>query len=513
MALELHAGATRAGALAGGVHLNIGIALKMEEIFTRDLVRLVHALKFEGIKPDAPAAAVAGVHRDATEEHLGELVIAGRTIHRSQTPTHRSDPCRVWQTDSPMDSLAAHFTSRVASRPMSSEPRPGAEAQFEGGAFHPDLEKGRASGTVQLTAGGVRFESAGGRIELPLEGLKIALGGANDRLIFFTHPAQPEATIHTADHAILNQAVLAQNPELTVQVGRVRKKKRTARAVLFTVLLVLAGTVVALILCKDLLVTAAANGVPVDWEVKLGDKLFEQIRLTKQLVNEPALDTQFKELTAPLVTGIRDTRYPLKFHIIEEPALNAFAMPGGHVVVHTGLLLAADAPEEVAGVLAHEIAHVTERHAFRSVISSAGLYAILQFFIGDTSSLLATIANNSAFLLDRKYSRDFEREADDTGWRYLLQADIEPEGMVRFFKKMQEEEQKLLQQVPGGGSAEKALSLVSTHPATAERMRMLEGRWQQLAKKTGYRKFPLNYTEFKNSLCTKLHSAPDQKRN
>ncbi len=394
---------------------------------------------------------------------------------------------------------------------MSSVSQAGADASYEGGAFHPELDKGRASGTVRLTAGAVHFTSAGGQVELPLAGLKIALGGASDRLIFFTHPNLPDTTIHTADHAILNHPVLAQRPELTAQVGRVRKKKLTAWAVMLVVVLVLVGGLVALVLCKDTLVKTAAKGVPVDWEVKLGDKLFEPMRLAKQFVNDPALDAQFKELTAPLLAGMQDTRYPLKFHIVEDPTLNAFAMPGGHVVVHSGLLLAAETPEEVAGVLAHEIAHVTQRHAFRSVISSAGLYTILQCFIGDASSLLATIANNSALLLDRKFSRDFEREADDTGWRYLLQSDIEPQGMIRFFKKMREEEQKLLQQIPGGATTSKALSVVSTHPATEERLQALDARWQQLSKKTGYRKFPLNYAGFKDTLRTKLHSALDQK--
>jgi len=312
-----------------------------------------------------------------------------------------------------------------------SNPAAQPKAEFEGGAFHPHLEKGRASGTVRLTAAAVLFESPKGGFELPLEGLKVALGGANDRLLFFTHPSWPEATIHTADHAILAHPALAGQKAMAAQVGTVRRKKRVALAVLLSVVFVLAGAILGLILSKDLLVKAAANSIPVDWEVKLGDKLFDQVSHSKRLLREPALNTQFAELTTPLVKGIPDSRFPLEFHLIEDPTLNAFAMPGGHVVVHSGLLLAAKSPEEVAGVLAHEIAHVTKRHGFRSVLSSAGLYLLLQFFIGDASSLLATIADNSAFLLDRKFSRDFEREADDAGWNYLVQADIEPGGIDR----------------------------------------------------------------------------------
>jgi predicted Zn-dependent protease len=195
---------------------------------------------------------------------------------------------------------------------------------------------------------------------------------------------------------------------------------------------------------------------------------------------------------------------------VEDTTLNAFAMPGGNVVIHSGLLLAADRSEEVAGVLAHEIAHVTQRHGFRSIISSLGLYQVLQLFIGDATGLLAVLANNSAFLIDRKFSRDFEREADNTGWEYLMRANIEPTGMIDFFKKVQIEEKKQLEQLHAQG-ADKVLSFISTHPGTDERISSLEARWQKVQTKTGFHRFDLNYSEFKDSLRTKLHSEPEQK--
>lgn len=396
-------------------------------------------------------------------------------------------------------------------RAVSSASPSDGDLQYQGGAFNPALAQGQASGAVRVTLAGILFESVKGSVDLPWEGLQLALGGANDRLLFFTHPSRPETVIHTADHTILHHPALAQREELRAQVGRVRTRKRTARAVALSVLLVLAGAVVALVLSKDRLVRAAANSVPVDWEVKLGDKLFGQVGSTKRLLESSELEAQFKEVTASLLKGIPEAGYPFRFHIVEDPTLNAFAMPGGHVVIHSGLLLAADSPEEIAGVLAHEVAHATRRHIFRSVISSAGLYAVLQYVIGDVSSLLATIADSSAFLLDRKFSRDFEREADDTGWDYLLRADIEPRGMIELFKKLQAEEEKRLQQSPIGG-AQKALTLVSTHPATDERVRVLEARWQRLPKQSGYRKIPLDYARFKNNLRARMHSAPTSER-
>jgi len=394
--------------------------------------------------------------------------------------------------------------------PMTREPQRGERAEFDGGAFHPDLQNGKASGILRLTPGGVDFESDQGIFSLPLEGLSLALGGANDRLIFFTHPIHPQVTIHTADHSVLNHPVLAAHPELVAQVGRVRNKKRLAWTVLLSVIGLLVASLVGLILAKDVIVNSLASAIPTDWEVKLGDKLFQQLMVSRREIKDPALEAQLAKITGPLVAGIKDSRYPLKFHIIEDPTLNAFAVPGGNVVVHSGLLLAADRPEEVAGVLAHEIAHVTKRHGFRSIISSLGLYQVLQAFVGDATGLLAVLANNSAFLMDRKFSRDFEREADSAGWEYLLGANIEPDGMIEFFKKLRMEEKKQLEQLHVEG-AEKALSFVSTHPGTEERVRTLEERLKKLPAKSGFHKFDLNYTGFKDSLRARLHSAPEQK--
>jgi predicted Zn-dependent protease len=383
-------------------------------------------------------------------------------------------------------------------------------ARYEGGAFHPTLENGRASGFLQLTAAGVRFESDRGTITLPLDGLKVELGGASDRVLFFKHASEPKGTIHTSDHRILEDPVLRSHPELISQVGVVRKKKRMAWVVLLSVVGVLLGLVVALVLSKDRIVAAVAGAVPTDWEVKLGDKIFEQLMTSRRKVDDPELNRQLAIITEPLLRGIKDSRYPFKFHIVEDPTLNAFAVPGGNVVIHSGLLLASDRPEEVAGVLAHEIAHVTRRHGFRSVVSSLGLYQILGAFIGDASGLLAVLANNGAFLLDRKFSRDFEREADLQGWEYLMRANVEPRGMIEFFRKMQLEEKKMTDPLPVEG-AESALEIVSTHPATAERLQSLQAKWEAVETKTGFYKFQLNYPEFKDRLRSRLHSAPATK--
>jgi Zn-dependent protease with chaperone function len=376
---------------------------------------------------------------------------------------------------------------------------------FEGGAFGPGLPGGRASGIVQLTGRGVVFESEVGKVELPLGGLKLGLGGANDRLIFLSHPSLPQTTIHTADHTLLDHPIVAGTPALASQRERVRGKKRTTVVLLAAVVVGLVACVVGLFLARSWFVKGAAAAVPVELEIKLGDKLFEQTMVSRRLIKDAALDAQVKQLTEPLVSAIADKRYPLKFHVVEDASLNAFAMPGGNVVLHSGLLLAADSPEEVAGVLAHEIAHVTRRHSIRNILASTGLYLVLSAVIGDASGIVAVIADNSAYLLTRKFSRDFEREADDTGWNYLVEARIDPKGMFTFFQRMEREEKKQMEKFPGGGGVSKALEVIGTHPAMRERIAHLEEKWSKRVTTGEFGEIPLNYAEFKTSVRAKLH--------
>jgi hypothetical protein len=135
------------------------------------------------------------------------------------------------------------------------------DRRVAGGAFHPDLPNGRASGEVTISFTAVQFKSDKGDFDLPAEGMKIELGGANDRLIFFSHPTHPKVTIHTADHSILNHPMLVNNPELR---GATEKSPRTGNAWRGRCCLGVCGSVVALLLglflARDTMVRTAAKG-------------------------------------------------------------------------------------------------------------------------------------------------------------------------------------------------------------------------------------------------------------
>ena len=148
--------------------------------------------------------------------------------------------------------------------------------------------------------------------------------------------------------------------------------------------------------------------------------------------------------------------------VIDDPkTVNAFAVPGGHLFVYSGLLLAAEDESEVAGVLAHETGHVVARHTARQMVDAFGLQAIASLATGQNPTLLEQITTKIAgtgVLL--AHSRQSEREADEFGARYSSGAGFDPHGLATFFQKLGKKE----------GSQPQIMAWISDHPLTPERI-------------------------------------------
>lgn len=339
------------------------------------------------------------------------------------------------------------------------------------------------NGTLEVTPEILRFTAGAETIEMPLSGLKLTRGGHNNEHFFLEHAAQPGWSVATNDPQLLKHPNIAGHPELSPNVRTLPREHRgrgLAIASLVVISLLLAF-VIALVAARGWIVEKIADRIPVSWETKMGEQFYSQIQSEGKLVADADRSNRVAAITRPLLEAVGETGYTFRFHIVNDTNINAFAVPGGHIFIHTGLLAAADTPEEIAGVLGHEIAHITERHGFRSIINAAGLYLIVQFLFGDMSGLAAVLADGSQLLLRQRYSRDFERQADDAGWQYLIKANIDPRGMIRFFDRLKKEEQKH-PQLRG------SLQLLNTHPASDERMKRLEAKWEKLDRKDGFRK-------------------------
>jgi predicted Zn-dependent protease len=220
---------------------------------------------------------------------------------------------------------------------------------------------------------------------------------------------------------------------------------------------------VALLLNANAIAGWIVDRIPVEQEMEWGRQAFAGMRGTLKLRESGADVGAVKAIGARLSAG---SQYRYEFYVADDKTLNAFALPGGVIVIHTGLIHATKRPEELAGVIAHEIQHVERRHSIRGMVKDLGLRGMWAAATGDLGGTL--IGEAALQLTSLKFSRDDESEADDKGFDSLIAANIDPTGMPAFFKIMSEQ----------AGDAPAAF--ISTHPLSEERQKTLQQRVESL---------------------------------
>jgi len=211
------------------------------------------------------------------------------------------------------------------------------------------------------------------------------------------------------------------------------------------------------------LVSVVTPFVPISWEENLGESTAGGLAPPDQRCGRPdqlkPIDHIVSTLTAPL------TYQPYRLHVIvaKDPILNAFALPGGTIVVFRGLIERTDSADELAGVLAHEIQHILKRHTTRAMLEEASTAVLIAAVSGDASGAITYGLKSAQVAGTLRYSRRSEEEADAEGMKMLLAARVNPAGMIRFFERLDREAPEL----PAG------LNFLSTHPVTKDRIKRL----------------------------------------
>ncbi len=373
------------------------------------------------------------------------------------------------------------------------------QAKFEAIATGEAVEGGRAAGELTVQSAALIFTGSGPTATMPFAGLRIRRGGANNALIFFSHDTLPGWSVYTRDRKILRALRISGASVLASELAIVDDGSRRAFIGVFTALLVIVGGAIGLWLLKDPVIGAVANLIPISWEERAGGVIFSSIRADHKIIDDAELTAELQKLFEPLVRVTAKSGYTFKFYIADDDALNAFAMPGGYIVVHSGVLLKAERLEEVLGVLAHELSHVTEKHVTKQVVSVIGIYVVFDFFLGNFFGTFAAISEGAPYLLQQGFSRAHEREADERGLAYLREANIDPAGMVIFFERvMAENESNAVI-----STLEKSLNFLSTHPATEDRITFLK---ELIKREPGgaYLQFGPEFAQFKDKLRAKL---------
>lgn len=208
-------------------------------------------------------------------------------------------------------------------------------------------------------------------------------------------------------------------------------------------------------------------------EIALGDKVSQEIEKKEKVLNDPAIQAYVREIGARISNQSPRTDVPYKFTVIDNPkTVNAFALPGGHMYIYTGLMKLCANEAELASVMGHEIAHVAAHHHGESMTRQYGYSLIISLVLGDNPSANAQLMSQiMATLGESKFSRTQENEADRLGMDLLFRAGYKPDAMVTFMEKMGAAEKE------GGKGG--LLKFVSSHPPTPERIAALRAQEQQ----------------------------------
>lgn len=217
-------------------------------------------------------------------------------------------------------------------------------------------------------------------------------------------------------------------------------------------------------------------------ERRLGEEIMREIRADRSYYDDAEATDYINALGNRLASRASDARQSLEFFLVQERSINAFALPGGFVGVNTGLILAAQSESELAGVIAHEVAHVTQRHIARiiaqqkqsAVMSIAALAVAVLAARSNPDIAAAATAFGQAGAVQNllNFTRDHEREADRVGLQILEAAGYDPRGMEIFFERMQR-----ATRIYDIGSAP---SYLRTHPLTYERIADIQNRLDRL---------------------------------
>jgi Zn-dependent protease with chaperone function len=371
----------------------------------------------------------------------------------------------------------------------------GQTEQFDGHAFHEQLPKGRASGQLALGTTHLSFNSDAKSVSLPLTDIRIKMGGANNRLVFFEHPSYPDWSLYTADRDILKSEYLSNHNELIQQVNTAKGTRILGWAGFGAGLILVVLLPLMVFLSMDTISGWVAPAIPADVEQKLGDSAWSQVETNSTVLEDLEVTESLQRLIAPLLSAAQNERYEFNVHIIESSELNAFALPGGNIAINTGLILAAQSSEEVLGVLAHEIIHVTEQHGVRNVIGTAGIVVMTQALFGDFTGLLGVLVDAGPVLLRLSYSRQFESEADNKGFDLLVKANIDPRGMPAFFTRIIEDQahkKAKTEDEPDGDLEQMSNEYLSSHPQTLARIKAIEKRLATLNQSFTHSNYDLN---------------------
>lgn len=320
----------------------------------------------------------------------------------------------------------------------------------------------RHAAAVRIMPGGleITLTASGARVWWPYEGVRQTQGfyaGEQVRL------ERGEEALQLGDLAFLH-ALRAAAPATRRAVHDPARRRHRVQLVALAAVAAVTAAVALYQWGLPAAARVAASRVPVSWEEALGRAVVEYVAPASRRCLDPERQARIDAVVTALVRPLGSQPYTFRVAVLDTPAVNALAAPGGYIVVFRGLLDRTESAEELAGVLAHEIQHVRHRHATQAIFRQASAGVLMAALVGDVSGVMAFGLEGARALADLGHSRSAEDEADRDGMLLLHAARIDPAGMLAFYESMRASD---------GGAAPGVMRYLSTHPAIGERVARL----------------------------------------
>lgn len=321
---------------------------------------------------------------------------------------------------------------------------------------------GRKAVNVYFEHSNILIDPQGLNIKWNFRDVELKSGnGALDQ-IFIQIKDSKDYVLYTRDKSILKNENLKSIAGFDVYAKHLKRSFSTRKRTFYVLIVLPFVFFLLFLLNKDRMVRSIATRSSFELEQKMGQQVLDLYMDDAKLLDDSILNNQLQQITKPLINVIEADE---SFHIylVQNDQTNAFALPGGHIIVHSALIQNAQAWDEIQGVLAHEIAHVTEKHHIRGLINKLGIFSVLSLFFGDVSAIFNVVLDLGMHLESLSYSRKYETEADEKAWEYLNKANINPEGLLLFFGRLDAEHDH----------STGMMKYLSTHPLTKDRIKRL----------------------------------------
>ncbi|MEK6371296.1 MAG: M48 family metallopeptidase [Acidobacteriota bacterium] len=238
--------------------------------------------------------------------------------------------------------------------------------------------------------------------------------------------------------------------------------------------------------------SSGGSSVSIEEEWRVGQQMADQVAQQVRFVNDPVASSYVRAVGERIHAQTPMANLPFTFHIVDDPDINAFSVPGGHVYVNRGLVTTANKADELASVLAHEISHNVARHVVKQFERQQQISAVGSILLGqEPGQLQALVAQIIAGGAMARFSRADEKEADELGLRFMTAAGYNPQGMVDMFRNLMAADKSQ----PG-----KVAQFFMSHPLTQDRINDIQGRIGGMASSSGLITDEPEFREVKNRL-------------